>query len=181
MPPITDQLDLGRLGLKAGGGTRFETAVRVGAFEFGEQRYALADDPVIVTVDVSRTTSGYVVRLRCTAEIEGPCMRCYDDFALVVPIDHSEIHEPHLDEDMASEYVDDGKLDVSGVLRDAIGLALPTSISGPIGSDGRCGACNRSEPELAALGIVAELKAVDRLEAESEPDPRWAKLRELDL
>ncbi|MFY9488111.1 MAG: YceD family protein [Solirubrobacterales bacterium] len=180
MPAISDEIDLGQLGLKPGGGTRFDIAVRIGEFVFGEQRYSLADDPAIAQLDVSRTSSGYVARIRFEPEIEGPCMRCSDDFGLRLEIDHSEVHEPYLDEELASEYVTDNKLDISALTRDVIVLALPTSISGPIDAEGSCGACDRSVADLAALGIAGVVDPVES-QAEPAPDPRWAKLRELEL
>jgi uncharacterized protein len=179
MPPITDQLDLGHLGLKPGGGTRFETAVRVGAFVFGAQRYELADDPVIVLVDVSRTTTGYVIRARTEVELEGPCMRCSDDFALPLAVDQSEIHEPTLDPELASDYVTEGKFfDLTAFVRDAVGLTIPASVSGRLDEADGCRDCGRSREQLLQIGVVT---AEAEPEPANEPDPRWAKLRELEL
>lgn len=183
MPPLTDQLDLERLGLKPGAGSRFEIAVRVGEYVFGDQHYRPTSDPLQVLVDASRTTSGYVVRFRAKPEIKGPCMRCSDDLSIELKIDHSEVHEPALDEDLASEYVHEGKLlDVCALVHDAVGLALPPSISGPLNEDGGCDACGRTHEQLLQLGVAGE-DEVEAIEAtdEREPDPRWAKLRELDL
>jgi uncharacterized metal-binding protein YceD (DUF177 family) len=175
MAPLTDIVDLGQLGLKPGGGIRFEAAVPVGDFKFSDQRYSLSDDPVPVTVDVTRTSSGNVIRVRLTDSINGPCMRCFGDYSMPLAIDHSEIHEPHLDEDLASEYVEGLELDLAGLVRDAIGLALPTSISSPVDENGVCIYCEHSEEQLAKLR--------DSEPADEEPqlDPRWAKLRELEL
>lgn len=183
MPPVSDQLDLEHLGLKPGGGTRFETSVRVGDFTFSGQHYSLADDPLLVLIDASRTTSGYVMRARAKPEVEGPCMRCSDDFGLQLKIDHSEVHEPGLDDELASEYVEDGKLDLAALVRDAVGLALPPSISGPLDESGACTTCDRTHEQLFQLGIVGEHEALEAGEPdrEREPDPRWAKLRELEL
>lgn len=183
MPPVSDQLDLEHLGLKPGGGTRFETAVRVGEFIFSGQRYALTADPLLVLVDASRTTSGYVVRVRAKPEVNGPCMRCSDDFALSLKIDHSEVHEPGIDTELASEYVEDGKLDLAALVHDAVGLALPPSISGPLDDSGDCTACDRTHDQLQLLGVIGEDEATDDDVAggEHQPDPRWEKLRELEL
>jgi uncharacterized protein len=182
MPPISDQLDLARLGLKPGGGKRFEVAVRVGEFIFGGQRYVLTDDPLPVLIAASRTTTGYVVRVRAKPEIEGPCMRCSDDFGLALKIDHSELHEPSLDDDLASVYVTGNDLDLAALVRDAVSLALPPSISGPLDANGDCRACDRTREQLSILGVVGEdeLGAAEP-EDQHEPDPRWAKLRELEL
>jgi uncharacterized metal-binding protein YceD (DUF177 family) len=175
MPPISTTVDLGELGLKPGGGVRFEAAVPVGEFVFGAQRYALADDPALVTIDVSRTSSGYVMRVRGLHDLEGPCMRCYGDFSLPVKVDHKEVHEPYLDDELASEYVSGNELNLESLVRDAIGLMLPTSISSPVDEDGFCTECSDAKEQLALL--IEE----DPEDAEPAPDPRWAKLRELDL
>lgn len=175
MAPLTDIVDLGQLGLKPGGGIRFEAAVPVGDFTFGEQRYVLSEDPAIVTLDISRTSSGNVIRVRLTDTLEGPCMRCYGDYSLPLAIDHSEVHEPLLEDDLASEYVEGQELNLSALVRDAIGLSLPTSISSPTDENGVCIDCKNSAEQLAKLR--------DSEDAEDEPqlDPRWAKLRELEL
>lgn len=175
MPPISTTLDLGELGLKPGGGIRFDAAVPVGEFVFGAQRYKLAEDPCLVTVDVSRTSSGYVIRLRGDHDLEGPCMRCYGDFSLRVAIDHKEIHEPYLDEELASEYVNGNELNLEALVRDAIGLMLPTSISSPVDENGYCTDCTDAKEQLSHL-IEEEPEA-----AEPKPDPRWEKLRELEF
>ncbi len=175
MAPLTDIVDLGQLGLKAGGGIRFDAIVPVGEFVFGAQHYELADDPCPATIDVNRTSTGYVIRLRAENSLEGPCMRCYGDFAMPLKIDHSEVHEPYLDDDLASEYVAGNDADIAALLRDAIGLALPTSISSPVDENGICTECSNSKQQLAHLADASS-------EGEqSAPDPRWAKLRELEL
>jgi uncharacterized protein len=172
MAQITDIFDLGSLGLKPGGGTRFDALVHVGEFIFGDQRYTLGDDPLPIHVDVSRTSSGYVIRLRSDNVLDGPCMRCYGDYSMPLDIDHSEIHEPHLEE--PSVYVTGNDVDLAGLTRDAIGLNLPTSISSPVDEDGICTECANAPEQLAHLHDEPS-------EQEPEPDPRWAKLRELDL
>src|SRR5690242_17951721 len=103
MPPVSNTVDLGELGLKPGGGIRFEAAVPVGDFIYGAQNYVLAEDPALFTIDVSRTTHGFVIRVRGEHDLEGPCMRCFGDFSLPVKVDHSEVHEPFLDPELASE------------------------------------------------------------------------------
>ncbi|MBI4898012.1 MAG: DUF177 domain-containing protein [Actinobacteria bacterium] len=183
MPAITDQLDLDNLGLKPGGGMRFETAVRVGGYVFGAQRYELSAEPLPVLIDASRTSSGYVVRVRSKFAVKGPCMRCSDDFSLELKIDHSEVHEPSLDEELASDYVTGDDLDLAALVHDAVGLALPTSIAGELDGEGGCKSCGRTRQKLLELGVAAEDDAdLDTVgDAPREPDPRWAKLRELEL
>lgn len=175
MPPVTDILDLGQLGLKHGGGIRLELAVPVGEFVFGEQHYALAEDPVPVTVDISRTLSGKVIRVRMGGQLVGPCMRCFGEYSLPLSIDTSEVHEPALEEELASDYVSGQDLDLGALVRDAIGLALPTSISSPVDENGVCIDCENSAEQLAKLTDSPSDQVENVL------DPRWAKLRELEL
>src|SRR3954451_12265145 len=158
MTPVTDIVDLGQLGLKPGGGIRFEALVPVGEFVFGEQRYALRTDPVPMTVDVSRTSTGNVIRGRTSNALQGPCMRCYGDYTMPLTIDHKEVHEPHLDEELASDYVTGQDLDLGALVRDAVGLSLPTSISSPVNKNGFCTDCEQSAEHLANL-------------RDSEPEP----------
>jgi uncharacterized metal-binding protein YceD (DUF177 family) len=175
MPPVTDIVDLGQLGLKPGGGIRFDARVPVGEFVFGAQRYVLRTDPAPVTVDISRTSSGNVIRVRTSNALQGPCMRCYGDYTMPLTIDHKEIHEPHLDEELASDYVTGQDLDLGALVRDAVGLSLPTSISSPVDESGICTDCEQSAEQLAKLRDSEP-------EIEGPPlDPRWAKLRELEL
>lgn len=183
MPPISDLLDLQHLGLKPGGGTRLEASVRVGGFIFASQRYEPADDPLPVLIDASRTSSGFVVRVRAKPTILGPCMRCSDDFSMTVKIDHSEVHEPALDEDLASDYVTGNDLDLAAMVRDAIALALPPSISGSLDEGGDCATCERTHVQLLEMGLVDEHEIADSGPGDGpgKPDPRWAKLRELEL
>ncbi len=175
MTPVTDIVDLGQLGLKPGGAIRFDARVPVGDFVFSSVHYRLAEDPVPVKVEVTRTTSGNVIRVQLTTSLEGPCMRCHADYSFPVEVDHSEVHEPHLDEDLRSEYVEGLELDLAALVRDAIGLSLPTSISSPADESGICTVC----PDAAER--IALLRDSDPGAEETQPDPRWAKLRELEL
>jgi uncharacterized metal-binding protein YceD (DUF177 family) len=176
MALVSDIVDLSQLGLKHGGGIGFEARVHVGDFVFSEQHYKLAEDPALVDVYISRTTSGNVIRLRYEGALEGPCMRCYGDYSMPVRVDTTEIHEPLLDEEAASEYVDGHELDLAGLVRDSIGLTLPTSISSPVDENGVCTDCENSAEQLAKLKDSEEDGGED-----AQLDPRWAKLRELEL
>lgn len=175
MASLTDIVDLSSLGLKPGGAVRFDVSVPVGPFIFGEQRYELITDPIPVTLDVTRTRSGNVIRISLSTHLNGPCMRCYGDYSMPLIVEHSEVHEPFVDEDLASEYVDGRELDLAALVRDSIALNLPTSIASPVDDSGVCTECASAEERLGALrdDPVGKEKA--------QPDPRWAKLRELEL
>jgi DUF177 domain-containing protein len=168
--PRTDIFDLGRLGLSSGEGRRLELELAVDPFDFGAQTYAVEGDTVDAVLDVSHTTTGYALRLRYEARLQGPCMRCLEDASHTVAIDAREIDQPGGGEDMSSPYLDGQELDVRGWARDALALALPTQIVCREECLGLCAVCgenlNEAGPDHAH---------------ESEPDPRWAKLRELKL
>jgi uncharacterized protein len=169
----TQQLDLGRLGLSAGEGRRLDLDARVDPLVLGGQRYAAGEagsGSVAVRLDVSRTTSGYSLRLRAGVTLEGPCMRCLEEAGREVPIDAREVDQPGGGEDLSSPYVDGDELDLAAWARDALALALPTQILCRAECLGLCAVCgenlNSAAPDHAH---------------EAAPDPRWAKLSELKL
>ena len=134
------------------------------------QDYRVAGGELPVTLDVSRTTSGYSLRLRSEARLEGPCMRCLEDAQQTVPVDAREVDQPGGGEELRSPYLDEQELDVHAWARDALVLALPAQIVCREDCLGLCPVCgenlNSAGPEHGH---------------QSEPDPRWAALRELEL
>ena len=124
----TDIFNVGKLGLSSGEGRRLEVEVAVDPFEFGGQRYELRDGVVDAVLDISHTVSGYAFRLRFHAGLEGPCVRCLETADQDVEVDAREIDQPDGGEDLDSPYYDEGELDVRSWARDALALALPTSI-----------------------------------------------------
>jgi uncharacterized protein len=170
MPQRTDVFDLPRLGLTSGEGRRLDLHVAVDPFEFGGQRYVAEPDVVPVRVDVSRTTgNGWALRLRYTAALTGPCMRCLEGAAPEIEVDVREVEQPGAgDDELSSPYVDDdGELDLAAWARDALALALPAQITCTPECAGLCPQCG------------ANLNEDPGHAHESEPDPRWAKLSEI--
>jgi uncharacterized protein len=166
----TDTLDLSRLGLSSGQGKRLDLAVHVDPFAFGGQTYAVRPDLVDVRIDVSRTTAnGYALRLRGTAELDGPCARCLEPASPGFGVDAIEVHQPGgEDEELVSPYVDgEEELDVGAWTRDALALALPASIVCRPECAGLCAECG------------ANLNEEPGHAHEREPDQRWAKLSEI--
>ena len=170
MGGLTDIFDIGRLGLSSGEGRRLGVEVGVDDFDFGGQRYSVPGGSVDATLDVSHTTTGYSLRLRFDAALEGPCMRCLEGAGHEIDVDAREIDQPGGGEELESPYLDQEQLDLRAWARDALALALPAQIV--CGEDclGLCSVCganlNQAGPEHAH---------------EREPDPRWAALRELKL
>ena len=114
------------------------------------------------------TGGGYALRLRFAAGLTGPCMRCLEPAAPVTDVDVREIHQPGGGEELTSPYVHDDELDLATWARDAYALALPAQVVCTPQCAGLCPECG------ANLNMVGAGHHHDR-----EPDPRWAKLREL--
>ncbi len=166
-----DVFDLGALCLSAGEARRIQLEVPLSGLRFGEDFYAAVPPQVPVRLDISRMVhGGYSLRLRFSAALRGPCMRCLGDAEPSTTVDAREVDQPGGGEDLASPYVRGQELDVAGWARDAFALALPVQVVCRVDCAGLCPVCgedlNRAGPEHAH---------------DPPPDPRWAKLRELKL
>jgi uncharacterized protein len=171
VPALTDKLDLASLHLGSGEGRRLELAVEIDPVTLGGERYVAEPSRPAVTLDVSRMVGhGYALRLRLRAALAGPCMRCLEQAVPPVEVDAREVDRPGGGEELTSPYVEDETLDLAAWARDAFALSAPTQVL--------------CRPDCAGLCPVC---AIDLNEAgpahhhEREPDPRWAKLRELKL
>jgi uncharacterized protein len=169
MPQRTDVFSLGRLGLSSGEGRRLDLHTTLAPLELGGERYVAEPAVVPVRLDVSRTTgSGYALRLRFTASLTGPCMRCLGPAAPRFDIDVREVNQPGAGDELRSPYVDEeDDLDLAAWARDAFALALPGQIACTPECRGLCPHCG------------ANLNDDPEHEHEAEPDPRWAKLSEI--
>ena len=168
MAPRTDTFDLAGLKLSPGQGRRIDLTVPIAPFSFGGQDYVVTEREVPAVIDVSRMTgNGYSLRLRLTAHLQGPCMRCLADATPSFDVDAREVNQPGGDTDeMVSPYVQDEELDLTAWARDALALALPAQILCREDCAGLCPECGKD-------------LNVEPHEHEKEPDPRWAALREL--
>jgi uncharacterized protein len=161
--------DLGRLALSSGEARRIQLDLPLEPLQYGEQRYAVEGGATQVQLDVSHTTTGWSLRLRFEARLDGPCMRCLEPAGAPIVVDAREIDQPETAEELDSPYVTGDELDLTGWARDALALALPVQIVCDDECRGLCAVCGANlneDPEHAH---------------EREPDPRWAKLRELKL
>ena len=84
-------IDLARFALRPGEGRRLDLVADPGQLELAGQRYTVADNSVDARLDLSRTAAGYAVRMRFTAHVSGPCMRCLDDADVTVEVDAREV------------------------------------------------------------------------------------------
>jgi uncharacterized protein len=165
-------VDLERLALASGQARSLDLEVELDPIELGGQTYAPAGGGGEVRLDVSRTTTGYALRLRHATELTGPCVRCLEDASNEIRIDAREIDQPSAnDEELRSPYVSDGELDVHRWANDALVLALPDQLLCRPDCAGLCSVCgeslNDADPEAHRH--------------RSGGDPRMAKLRDLKL
>jgi DUF177 domain-containing protein len=189
MSPLrTDTFDLAGLRLTAGEGRRLELNVAIEPFSMAGESYPVEPNPVPLRLDISRTTGdGYALRLRFTASLVGPCMRCLEPAAPSFSVDVREVSLPadpraqaggargHVhaqpeDDELSSPYVEHGVLDLRAWARDALALSVPSSLLCREDCAGLCPVCgadlNQTGPEHGH---------------ERAPDPRWAALSELRL
>jgi uncharacterized protein len=168
MAARTDSLDLATLGLASGEGRRLTLGVAPGSFDFGGTDYDVEPAQVDATLDVSRMThGGYALRLRFAAGLTGPCMRCLEPAEPKVAVDAREVDQPGGGEELRSPYVEGEVLDLAAWARDAYALALPAQVVCREDCAGLCPKCGVNLNEDPGHAH------------EAEPDPRWAKLREL--
>jgi uncharacterized protein len=165
----TDTFDLGGLRLTSGEGRRLELHVAIDPFELGGEHYAVEPSLVATRLDISRTTGdGYALRLRFSASLDGPCMRCLEAAAPTFEIDAREVSQPGEGDELDSPYVRHGILDIRAWARDALALALPATVLCRPDCAGLCPQC----------GVDLNTAGPEHVH-ETEPDPRWAKLSEL--
>ena len=165
-------IDLARLSLSHGEGTRLDIDVRLAPLELGGQTYVPERDAVATRLDVSRPSNGYAFRLRFPLRIEGACMRCLEEAAVQTEVDAREVDQSDTDdEELRSPYVIEDELDLGRWTHDAAILALPSQILCRSDCAGLCPFCGES---------LNDADPADH-EHDTGGDPRWAKLNELKL
>lgn len=181
------QADLDSLGLRLGDARQLSGQIEPEQVELGGQTYGAKPPETEFRLDVSRTTTGFAMRLRFEVGLAGPCFRCLEPALTLINVDVREVDQPAAaiptrgplaeeeEEELASAaelespYVDDGVLDVAAWIRDALILALPNQIVCREDCAGLCQYCgetlNGAEPGAHDHG--------------ENLDPRWAKLRDI--
>ena len=165
-------IDLARFALRPGEGRRLDVDADPGEVELAGQRYGVAGGAVAARLALSRTAAGYAIRMRFTARVSGPCMRCLASADVPVEVDAREVDQPPSgDEELRSPYVEGDELELGSWAHDALALALPIQLLCRPDCRGLCPVCGVS------------LNDTDPREHSHEraPDPRWDKLRELRL
>ena len=164
-------VDLERLALSSGQARALDLELDLDPIVLGGQTYA-ARGGSEARLDVSRTTTGYALRLRFRTELTGPCVRCLEEASNEIEVDAREVDQASArDEELRSPYVTDGELDVHRWANDALVLALPDQLLCRSDCAGLCPICgeslNDADPEAHRHSQGG--------------DPRMAKLRDLKL
>jgi uncharacterized protein len=160
---------LRRLRLRPGEEHREGVSVAVEPFELGGERYDVAPYPLPAELVVQRAATGDLFRLRFPATVSGPCMRCLAPASVDVDVDAREYQATDTsgDEELRSDYVVDGDLDLDAWARDQIALTLPNQILHRPDCAGLCPVCGR------------DLNVEPHTHDEVAADPRWAALEAL--
>lgn len=167
--PLTHSFDLAGLRLSSGEGRRLDLAIPIEPFEYADERYPVVPAAPAARLDISRTTGqGYALRLRFSAALEGPCMRCLEPAAPQFEVDAMEVSQPGEGEELQSPYLIGGVLDLAGWARDALALILPATLLCKPDCLGLCPVC----------GVNLNEAGPDH-HHEAAPDPRWAKLSDI--
>ena len=146
-------------------------------FVFDEPLVHVADDLTVHnlggSVTLTRTPQGLYAQGRLTATIDNECARCLDPYEQLVSVRLAELYHypPESAPPDSPAISDDVHLDLTPVVREDFLLSVPMHALCRPDCKGLCSVCG------------ASLNDADPAEHEhgAEPDPRWAKLRELKL
>jgi uncharacterized protein len=165
-------VDLERLALSHGQARALDLEVGLDSIELAGQDYVPAGGGSEARLDVSRTSTGYALRLRFSTEVTGPCVRCLEDAASGIEVDSREIDQGGTaDEELRSPYVSEGNLDIDRWANDALVLAFPTQPLCRSDCAGLCPVCGES---------LNDADPEDHRHS-TGGDPRMAKLKDLRL
>jgi DUF177 domain-containing protein len=165
-------IDLRRLRLRRGEARREAVELELEPFHLAGQRYEPVPDVVPAEVEIAEASGPLVFRLRFRTRLSGPCMRCLGHAEVAIEVSAREVHEldgpaQGMSEELRSDYVSEGNLDVSAWARDAIALELPEQILCRPECAGLCPVCGR------------DLNVEPHEHVERDADPRWAALEQL--
>jgi uncharacterized protein len=126
------------------------------------------DDPIALDLTLERVSEGIVVRGNVRGRWQADCSRCLTPVGGGVAVHVDELFERH---PLAGEtyLLDDDVVDLEPLVRDALLLELPSAPLCRPECAGLCAVCG-TDHNVASCTCDT-----------SEPDPRWAALRSLDL
>jgi uncharacterized protein len=161
-----DRYPIRGLRLRAGQEHRETLRLSLDPLVLGGEPYVVSPSEIPAEIIVQRTASGDLLRLVFAGRVEGPCMRCLGHASIAIEVDAREYEatDPGAGEELRSEYVSDGELDVAPWARDQIALGLPVQILCRPDCAGLCPTCGK------------DLNVEPHEHAEEAVDPRWAAL-----
>jgi uncharacterized protein len=156
-------------------------SAEVGRDAFGEDPWGPADDaiedPIVLDLHLDSVVEGILVRGDIAVSLTLPCARCLAPQRTERALEVAELfldptkREDDEDEDPGYELLDDRTaIDLSTMVRDAVVIDVPTRVLCREDCAGLCPVCGEDR-NTGDCGHGAE----------STPDPRWAKLADLDL
>ena len=158
-----------RLRLRPGEEHREVVRVTLEPFVLGGQEYVANPTEVPAELVVQRATTGDLFRLTFSTTLEGPCMRCLAEAVARVDVEAQEYEatDPGADDELRSEYVADGEVDVQTWVRDQVAFAVPDQILCRPDCAGLCPVCGK------------DLNVEPHTHDDEAVDPRWAALEAL--
>jgi uncharacterized protein len=134
--------------------------------DLGGETYGLSPHETPAELVVQRAATGDLFRLAFSARVDGPCMRCLAPASVLVEVAAQEYEatDPGGDDELRTEYVADGELDVAAWARDQVALALPDQILCRTDCAGLCPTCGKD------LNVEPHEHPAEAV------DPRWAAL-----
>ena len=166
-------LDLRALELAPGAAVRLPVRTPPVELVIGGQEHRTDPERPELDLDVSRSLSGLHLRLRGRAELVGPCVRCLEEARAPLTVDTAEFVadgrpvDAPFDEDLDSQYVEEGVLDLATWARDAVAEAVPATLLCRPDCAGLCPVCGK------------DLNVEPHEHEDERTDERWAALEAL--
>jgi uncharacterized protein len=170
MSPLKSCLDLRELSLRGGERVGHRVPVKIDPITVGGLPYDILVDGDVAVVSVSRISGGFLITIEVAAQVYGPCSRCLREVVLAVKAEQEEFvpQDPsEWEPEDPSPFIEDLVVDVSGIGREALVLALPVKVLCRDECSGLCPGCGLDLNE-GRCGCATE-----------SIDPRWEKLRGL--
>ncbi|HZK48212.1 MAG TPA: DUF177 domain-containing protein [Thermoleophilia bacterium] len=165
-------LDLRGLSLRPGELVEKTYQLGIAPIVFGGMPSGVVLDESGVRVQANRIAGGHLVRVGLGATVYAPCARCLVEVAVHVSADQEEFvpqHPEEWEEADLSPFIEDLIVDVDGLARETLVLALPAKVLCDEACAGLCPSCGNPSGS-AACGC-----------ARTPGDERWARLADLTL
>ena len=129
-PRIMAGFPVRRLRLRPGEEHREVLSLALEPLAFGGETYVASPSEVPAELVVQPATTGDQFGGTVSTRLEGPCLRCLAPAVVPVEVDAREYEATDAadDEELRSEYVSDGELDVAAWARDQVALGVSGQI-----------------------------------------------------